>query len=301
MVKPFDDAVMAMNGTGLIPHLVETDLGYHIIKVTQPKSNTLYHLLTISKRIDASTATRDEVYRKADAFLAKCKTVEDLKAEAKKNKDLIVMTADKVAQSATNINTLGGGAARQIIQWGFGKDASVGDVSPKAFDVDNGNGYVVAALTGKSDKDKVAVADFKDDITGRVKAELKAEQIIKKLESLSGTLEQVAQKYGAGALVESATGVTLQGNGGAMPSAGPDPAALGKAFGLKAGQKSKPFKGDGGIFIMESLGQTPAPMIADYTQYKNSGRQMAMQRSYQSITPAIKDASNIKDNRAKMF
>ena len=37
MVKPFQDAVFSRNRSGLIPRIVESDFGFHIIYVTQPK------------------------------------------------------------------------------------------------------------------------------------------------------------------------------------------------------------------------------------------------------------------------
>jgi UDP-glucose 4-epimerase len=43
---------------------------------------------------------------------------------------------------------------------------------------------------------------------------------------------------------------------------------LGKLFGLKAGQRSKVFAGESGVFVMETTAKTPAPVISDYTAFK---------------------------------
>ncbi|MFN8354090.1 MAG: SurA N-terminal domain-containing protein [Spirosomataceae bacterium] len=293
MVKKFQDAIFGFNGTGLMPNLVETDFGFHIVKVTEAKSNTLYRLAAITKELAPSEGTRDEAFRKADQFALENKTMDAFKAAAKKQ-NLISLTANRISEDAATINGMKN--AREVIRWAFNKDTELNEVS-SAFELDNV--YIVAIETGKSDKDKVTIEDYRDELTAKVRAELKAEQIKQKLTGASGTLEQIAQKYGAGALVETVNDLSM--NGGVLTSAGADPSALGKAFGLKPGQKSKPFVGEGGVFIMELISKTDAPAIADYTQYKNSARQAQMQRTSLYINEAIKENAKVVDNRAKFF
>lgn len=294
MVKGFQDAVFAFNGTGLLPNVVETDFGFHIIKVTEAKNNLVYKIAAINKEIVPSEATRDEAYRRAEAFAGENTTQDAFEAALKKDKSLAALRAERIAETATNLNTLQN--AREIIRWAFDDKTDVGDVSP-VYEADER--YVVAVLNNKTSKDDVKASDFKDELTAKVRNDLKGEQILKKLQGTSGTLEQIAQKYGAGALVESANGVTL--STGVLTSAGADPVALGKAFGLKPGQKSKPFVGEGGAFIMETVRQTPAPVIADYTQYKTIAQQQAAQRASFAVGEAIKENAKIVDNRARFY
>jgi peptidyl-prolyl cis-trans isomerase D len=294
MDKKFQDAVFAFNGTGLLPNVVETQFGFHIIKVTEPKSNLLYKIAAVNKEIVPSEATRDEAYRRADAFAGENKTGDAFEATLKKDKSLVALRAERVPETASNLNTLQN--ARELIRWAFDDKTDVGDVS-QVYEVDER--YVVAVVTGKTNKDDVRAADFRDELTAKVRNELKAQQILKKLEGTSGTLEQMAQKYGAGALVEKADGVTLAS--GVLNTAGADPVALGKAFGLKPGQKSKPFAGDGGVFILETVKKTPAPQIADYTVYKTIAQQQAAQRTPYYVGEAIKDNAKIVDNRARFY
>ena len=294
MVKPFENAVFGYSGTGLLPGIVETDFGYHIIKVTEPKTNTRYKLAAINRIVAPSQATMDEVLRKADAFAAANSTKDAFEAAVKKDKTLLLLRADRIPEGSAGFNNLQ--SARDIVRWAFNDDTKVGSVS-EVFQ--NDNQYIVALETGKTEKGSVKVDDYRDELTAKVRAELKADIIAKKLAGLSGTLEQMAQKYGAGALVEAAQGITMAQ--GTFTSAGADPAALGKAFGLKAGQKSKPFKGEAGIFIMETVKTTPAPAIADLTAYKNSAKMMAAQRASYYINEAIKENAKISDNRAKFY
>ncbi|MCU0468790.1 MAG: SurA N-terminal domain-containing protein [Arcicella sp.] len=294
MVKPFENAVFGFSGTGLLPNIVETDFGYHIIKVTEAKTNTRYKLAAVNRTIAPSQATMDEVLRKADAFASNNDTKDKFEAALKKDKSLLMLRADKIQEGATGFNNLQN--ARDIVRWAFNESTKIGAVS-EVFQ--NENQYIVALETGSTSKDVVKVDDFRDELTARVRGDLKAEQIIKKLSGISGTLEQVAQKYGAGALVETVADLTMAQ--GVLTSAGADPTAIGKAFGLKVGQKSKPFKGDAGVFIMETTKSTPAPAIADLTMYKNSAKMMAAQRTSFYINEAIKDNAKVVDNRAKFY
>lgn len=295
MVKPFEEAVFSAAAPGLIPRLVESQFGFHIIKVTAPKSNTLYRIAAIGKTIAPSQATRDEAYRKADEFANSVKTKEQFDEAVKKNKTLVVATANRIPETATNINAIQNG--RDIVRWAFKDDTKIDNVS-QVFETEEQ--YIVAALTGKSDQDEVKVDDFRDELTTKVRNQMKAEQITAKLKSAAGgDLETTAKKYGAGALVESASDISLAT--GFLTSAGFDPIALGKAFGLKAGQKSGVFTGENGVFIMELINKTEAPKIADYTQYKTQLTQSLESRMSYLVNEAIRENAKIEDRRAKFF
>jgi len=294
MVKPFESAVFGATSAGLLPRLIETDFGFHIIKVTEPKTNTLYRIAAIGKAITPSQTTRDEALRKADQFASEVRTKEEFDAKVKEDKSIVMATADRIPENATNINALAD--ARSIVRWAFDDKTDLNSVS-EPFEV--GDQYVIAVLTNKTDKDEVKVDDYRTELTAKVRGELKGEQIINKLANASGTLESIAQKYGAGALVENVDDVSLAT--GFLRSAGVDPVALGKAFGLKPGQRSKPFAGDAGVLIVETTKLTPAPSIADYALYKTQIQQNNSSRTGFYINEAIKDAAKIEDRRAKFY
>jgi peptidyl-prolyl cis-trans isomerase D len=86
-----------------------------------------------------------------------------------------------------------------------------------------------------------------------------------------------------------------------MRTAGVDPVALGRAFGLKAGKRSKPFAGEGGVLIVEPTRIAPAPNVADYAMYKTSIQQSQGQRTTVYVNEAIKEAAKITDRRAKFY
>ncbi|MEO6282093.1 MAG: SurA N-terminal domain-containing protein [Dyadobacter sp.] len=294
MVKPFEEAVFSATAPGLIPRLIESQFGFHIIKVTDPKSNTLYRVAAIGKTIAPSQATRDEAYRKADEFANTVKTKEQFDEAVKKNKALVVANANRIPESATNINAIQNG--RDIVRWAFKDDSKINSVS-QVFETEEQ--YIVAVLVGKSDAKDVKVEDFRDELTTKVRNQIKSDQITAKLKGATGDLESIAKKYGAGALVESATDISLAT--GFLTSAGFDPIALGKAFGLKPGQKSGVFTGENGVFIMELINKTDAPKIADFTQYKTQLTQSLESRMSYLVNEAIREHAKIEDRRAKFF
>jgi peptidyl-prolyl cis-trans isomerase D len=293
MVQPFEDAIFSMSSNGLIGQVVESQFGFHIIKVTDPKSNTLYRLAGIAKTIAPSQATRDDAYRKADQFAASVSTKTEFDEAVKTDKSLVVATATRMPESSSNVNAIQN--AREIVRWAFNDQTGINKVST-VFETDEQ--YVVAVLTGKTERDEVKVDDFRDELTAKVRNQIKAEQITTKLGAVTD-LESMSKKYGAGALIENATDITLAT--GLLSSAGFDPIAIGKGFGLKPGKKSNVFTGENGVFVMELIGRTEAPQIADYTQYKTQLQQSIESRASFLLNEAIRNNAKIVDRRAKFF
>jgi peptidyl-prolyl cis-trans isomerase D len=266
-----------------------------VVKVTDAKTNTSYKLAAINKTIAPSQATMDKVFTTADAFANANGNLASFEVALKKDKNLIMMRADRLTENASAVNNLAN--AREIVRWAFDDNTSVGDGSKRVFEQDSQ--YIVAYVTGKSEKDNVKVEDFRQELTALVRNQLKGEVVIKKLANKKGSLEQIAQAYGAGALVENVQDITLAS--GMLNTAGPDAIALGHIAGLKNGKRSKVFVGDNGVFIAEKLSGAPAPALADYSNFKNQIQMMNTQRSSFYINEAIKENANIVDKRYKFY
>ncbi len=294
MVKPFEDAIFKSNRTGLLPEPVETNFGYHLIKITEPKTSVKYEVATIQRNLAAGDAARDEVFRTADQFASTAGNKAEFEQNLNKFPGGVRFTADRVAKNANSVNNLAD--ARELIRWSF-NDASIGSVS-RVFEI--GDDYVVAVLTDKTEKGTAQLSDVRDQVYAQVVNKAKAEVIINRLKSTQGaSVQEIGTNYGPEAVVNNSPEVTLTSN--ALTGIGFDPAVVGRGFGLKPGQRSAPFAAENGVVIIEATNITDAPAIADYAQYRNQVNQRIAGRVPFSIVEAVKEKSDIRDNRVKYY
>lgn len=292
MVKPFENAVFGATRKGLLNDVVETDFGYHIVEVTELKNNTAYQLAIVEKEIAPSDATINEAFRKAESFAVDLSSISDFEKRAKEQ-GVTVQEAKNVLAGDRRIGTLG--EARQVVQWLF-RDASVGKVS-QVFDLEDQN--VVAVMTAEIKKGYKPFELMKAEITPAVRNEAKGKIIIEKLKDAKGTLEEVANAFGSDANVYSSSDLKLNSN--SLPIVGFDPQAVGLAFALENGKRSKPVAGENGVIIMELQNKTIAPSSPDYGVYKTQLDQANANRNSMNIAEAIKESSNIVDKRYKFY
>jgi peptidyl-prolyl cis-trans isomerase D len=283
----------------LLPNVVETSFGYHVIKVTAAPTKQTYQVAEVVKSIAPSDATREAAYAKAQQLKGEATDLESFRKLVTKDKTLVKQEAKNLDRGARSVNNLQN--ARELVRWAFGfnqtgGETKVGDIS-EVYEI--GDQYVIAALTDQRAPGTASVAALKPELSAMVRNEEKAKQIMAKLPK-AGTLEEMAAKFGATAQVGTASDVVL--GQGTFPNVGFEPVAVGKAFGLKPGQKSAPIQGEQGVLVVEPVNvvepQTPA------TDLKAVQQQLVQQRAQQQdgkIYEAIKAHANVKDNRTKFF
>lgn len=292
MVKPFENAVFNATKKGLLNDVVETDFGYHIIDVTELKDNNYYALAVIEREILPSDASINEALRSAERFASDLSGIDDFTVRASEE-GLIPNDALNITPAERRIGNLG--EARQIVQWLF-RDAEKGKVST-VFDLQNQ--YVVAIMTGEIEKGYKSLDLVKEDITPAVKNELKGKIIVNKLKGLQGSLDEIATAYGKDASIYTNSSLKLNSN--TITSIGFDPVAIGIAFSLEDGKRSTPYAGENGVSIIETQVKTVAPAIGDYSVYRSTLEQGAVNRNSTNISEAIKLNANIEDKRYKFY
>lgn len=281
MVKPFNDFVFnsPVGATGV----VETDFGYHVIKVTG--KNEAVRLATISQKIEPSEETSDAVFTKATKL--------EMDAEEKPFADLAKAIGANITPAnklmANDENVPGVGNQRAIVKWAFSKDTKEGDV--KKFDIPQG--HVVVRLKNINDKGLLSMEEAKVSVLPIIRNQKKAEIIRKKMEG--STLEAVAQKTGSA--VATATDVTFASP--MVPNVGPEPKVVGKAFALAAGKTSGVIEGQSGMFMIKGKGTVKAPALPNYGSY--TARMNAQGRGgvQGRMSAALKAKADIEDNRAE--
>lgn len=292
MVKPFEDAVFKATRPGLLSDVVETQFGYHIIEVTNTKDNSAVNLAEVEIPITPSDATTNDVYRKAEAFLSGVSNEKEFIDKAGKE-GLTVLEGKNITSNDMRIGILDD--SREIVRWLF-LDGSVGKVS-NIFDL-HGE-FVVAVMTDEREDGYLPLEAVRDEIAAEALQKAQGRAIIAKLAGLNGTLEEIAQAYGTDANVYSSSSLKLNSN--SLPSAGFDPTAVGIAFSLNDGERSKPYAGENGVFIFEMQHKTIAPAIADYSSYKAPIQLVVRNRSSFNIGEAIKEYAGIVDERYKVY
>ena len=313
MVAPFQAAVFSAKKLGVLPTLVETQFGFHIIKVTNlvktKEITKKYKIVTLDKELIASRQTRDNAYRDASIFLKEATNYATFTAKAKE-KNLTVQTAENIAPTAQGFNTLS--SAREIVQWAY-RDADKEEVS-KVFELNN-DVYVIAVVKDEYSKDDLTLSSVKEEVKRAYLNDKKAAQLTTEIKALTGTLAEKQQKlvtdkkYYA-ALQSNAPGINLENP--YISGAGQEVTVISTAFGLQKGKESDVIQGDNGVYVIQTQEVVIAKEVADYTNSKNAllgelqggapSRYGASANSEtQKINEVIKNKAKIKDLRYNIY
>ena len=290
-VDEFATAAYAARSTGILPNLVETEYGYHIIEVTEMPKSTYTKVATIEKELVASDATRNEAFRNADSFAGNSGNRNQFTENAESDNYRIIQ-ANNVDANARNINNLPN--AREIIRWAF-SEASTDEVSP-VFELDNA--YLEATLVSKKEEGDATLADVREQVETQVKNDKKAALIQSKLKGLT-TLEEMKAVFPETSSINEIPDLKL--STAVIPGVGFAPKAIGSIFGIQAGQVTMPIQEDIGIVVGRLNTLTPAAEIGDYSGFQGQLTQNSSQRTSYQIMMALQDLANVKDYRYKFF
>ncbi len=273
--------------------IVESNFGYHLIKVTdQTAPVKQVKVATIDRRIEPGSKTFQAAFGKANEFASKNSTGEAFD-KAVQEQGLNKRLAENLKETDKFIAGLE--SPRPLIQWAY--QAKKGDVS-KTYDF--GNKFVVAHLVDVKDKGIAPFDQAQEQVKAKVITAKKAEKFIEQINSKSANAKTIDQLAAAvGAQVKTADNVNFASS--FVANVGVEPALIGTVFSLKAGQLSKPVEGTAGVFVVVvDKFNEPAPQT-DFTATKQQTVQQYQQRVSFEVFNALKEKADVVDNRGKFY
>jgi peptidyl-prolyl cis-trans isomerase D len=290
MVKPFNDA--CFNGKKGDLTIVESQFGYHLIEILDKGAETKrVRVAFIDREMRPSSKTYQKFYGQASEFGGKYNTAEKFD-KAIIDLGLNKRIADFLKETDRNIPGVEG--ARELVKWAF--KAEKNQISP-VFEF--GGKYIIAKLSSVKDKGVLPLDAVRTEVEAEAKKEKKAEILIKKLNEskVAGTLDAIASKVNG--RVEPIQNVTF--SAGFVPGLGREAEISAQAFILPKGKISDPIKGESGVYIMQVDEVKAAPATTDYKNQINTLAQQLKSRAEYEVFEALKEKSDIKDNRIKFY
>ncbi|GGG40740.1 peptidylprolyl isomerase [Bizionia arctica] len=283
MVEEFRDFVFENNEGDI--EVVKTVFGYHIIEVEgQKNKQRAIKVATIARIIEPSDATINQIFNDASNFEI---AIQDGDFDAiAKEKDLAVRPVNGIKNLDENIPGLGN--QRALVRWAFEEGKEVG--STKRFNLNGG--YAIVQITASNAKGLMNTEQASVTALPAIRKEKKAKIIMDDISAT--TVEEVATSQNE--TVKTALAITMKNP--TISGAGKEGIVVGTAFGLKEGATSKLIKGEKGVYMIEVTKKTPATELDNYQGFANQVGASKMSNVNTQLYNALKDASDIEDNRA---
>ncbi len=285
MVPKFNDFAFG-NSVGTIG-LVETDFGFHIIKVDDKQD--IVQIATLARAVEASEETINTLFTDATKFEMANTSTDKAFADLAKEGDYTVRPVNKIKEMDENLPGLS--SQRNIVQWAFNEESNIGDV--KRFNINNG--YAVAQLTASHKEGLMSVEDASAIVLPKIRKERKAAQIIGAHKGKS--MEVLAKDT----TIPIANASALTVKSPTIPGAGREPAVVGTAFAMAEGETSGLIEGETGIFLVTVTKKEEAAKLDNYSTYANNLKSSSASKANTAVYNALKEGSEIEDNRAIFY
>ena len=268
--------------------LVETEFGFHIIKVTDKDDLAL--IADVVLAAVPSDKTSNEVFRSATQFEMDSNETGDFIAIAEKSK-YDVRPVKQITSLEENLPGLF--QQRNIVRWTFEEDTKVGDI--RRFSVSSG-GYVVVQLTAKVKEGLASIDEVGSQVRKKLANKKKAE-LIKQQYKDKVTLEAIASEEEL--TIETASAINQRNP--SIVGAGNEPYVVGVAFALEEGTTSNLIAGDKGVYKVLLVKKNTAEDLEDYTEYTEQMMLNLSSKISESIFQALESVATIDDNRALYY
>jgi peptidyl-prolyl cis-trans isomerase D len=291
MVPAFNEGVINHNIGDVF--VVETQFGYHIVKVTGKKDfSPKVRVAELVYQVIPSNETYQNIFAKASKLASETQNEEQF-AEKAKEMGVQIMTQPNIHEMTTSIRNFYN--VRPVVRWSFSDQTDVGQVSD-VFDLDGA--YMVAVVTKKMDEGYPTLSEIKPQIEKKVIDIKKGEYIADEMKKAGNNLNDIADKLGL--KIENDKKLSFLGR-----SIGDYPRqlkAIGTSFGLDENEVSKPVPDNMAVFVIKLNRLKVADAEKNYEQViKRKEQEIESAVKNKQVYNALKKVSTIEDNRIKFF
>ena len=282
MVKPFNDFVFTnrVGRTGL----VETDFGYHVIKVVAKED--VVKVGTLALKNIPSERTSDSIFNIASKFEIDLASTSNINDTAK-NLDFEVKSLSSIGELDHDLPNME--SQRRLVQWLFNEETNINDY--KRFDLSSG-GYVIVQLTEKNEDGLMSPGLASINVLPILKNKKKAKIIIDKNRKYK-SLEEIASNNN----LEINNVSALNQLTPIVAQAGFEPKVIGTAFGLEVNGISSLVEGESGVYMIKLNALKDPEEIESYSAFENQLTNKLRTNLDFNIIQSLKNSAEISDNR----
>lgn len=248
------------------------------------KATPKVKIAILARTVTASSKTYAQIFNSAKQFIVENPTEEKF-AEAAQEAGKLLMPANNVTKNADKIAQLK--QSRPIVRWAFeAKEGAVSDV------FECGQEFIVAAVAAVREGEYAPMNDVQNELRFEAMNDKKAEVIMAQLKDVK-SLEEAAKILGTE--VQLAEGVSMAGF---RFGAAAEPAVIGTAMKLNAGEVSAPIKGLTGVYVVKGgEKQTTDAEFDAQSQIAQLNMRSSYSLPYQALQ-LIEEKADVTDNRA---
>ena len=267
--------------------VVKSKFGFHVIRIDDQKNRQkVVKMITFGREIIPSLDTENAVFQKAEQFALDLASKESNFYDVAKKSNYQTKPAIGLKIMDDKVPGLPA-TQRPIVTWSFGRDAKVGDV--QRFDVDKG--YVVAILTGKTNKGLLSSSKAINRVRPILLNDKKAELIKEKM--VGSSLNDIATANNI--VIKKADNVSLKSP--SIAGVGFEPKIVGAMQRAKENQFYNKVAGDRGVYAFVVNKKEKAVVLPNYEVYRKVISE-DRKASILKIFEALKKTSEVEDSRA---
>ena len=267
----------------------EEDNSYKIARLNA-RNNDSVQVAILSISIDASEETSNEVYAQASE-LASSKNKEELEAMAEeKNVPLTTVNIQEGDKTFAGIEQ-----ARNLVFWAYNENTKVNSVKLD----DRNNLIYVLMLSEIVEEGTQELEDVRMQVESALRKEKSGKYLVKEFsEALSLSTDMSDLEKRMGLVSEEVSTLSFSSN--TIPG-GFEPNVVGAFYGVEKGRLSAPIIGNTGVYVVSTTDIKESQVPKEYTSLKKQLESQLQPRANFEVFSALKEMSDIEDNRVKFY